>query len=139
MIIVEDNIEVVRYTGTCRESYWNLEVELWAECWRKAHLKEWNLKAKQMGPFWGRTMLRKYSKRSKQCVLASYEVIHWGSLWAVPFSHFSFVHSFFLSVYNWHIVLCMIKVYSTMIWLTYIIKWLPRKLSEYPSSHIDTK
>lgn len=31
----EKIIEVKIWTGTCNKGHWNLEVELWVECWRK--------------------------------------------------------------------------------------------------------
>ena len=46
---------------------------------------------------------------------------------------------FFLPVlwrYNWHTALCKFKMYSTMIWITYIMKWLPHKFSVRVFSHI---
>ena len=41
--------------------------------------------------------------------------------------HFGFNYLFFILVllrYNWHRVIYKFKVYSIMIWLTYIMKWL---------------
>ena len=49
---------------------------------------------------------------------------------------------FFLPVllrYNWHTALYKLKVYSVMIWLTYVVKWYHSMFSEHPSAPIGTK
>ena len=47
--------------------------------------------------------------------------------------------STFIEIQNWHSEVYKFKVYSIMIWLLYIMKWLPQvKFSEYSSYCIDT-
>lgn len=124
LIIVErQNIELERYTGICNKIYWSLEVELWAECWWKAHWKEWDLKPNKRDHFGAG------QSEVNSANWPHYKTIHWGSFWAVFFPSLVCLFIRFLPVllrYNWYTVLCEFNVYSIMIWLRYIIKWLPK-------------